>query len=470
MLLCEQHDFAAHTSSASTKLIHGGLRYLEHFHVGLVRKALQEREVLLAAAPHIIWPLRFILPHASHLRPAWMIRCGLFLYDHLARRKVLPASTRLSLNTHPAGKPLAAENRVGFAYYDAWVDDARLVVLNVMSAQELGADVRNYQRVDSLQASNGGWMAIVTGSGGVSEQIFASCAVNATGPWAAEFRRSSRAEHGDHGLRLVKGSHIIVPKLFDHDDAYIFQTDDGRIVFAIPYEGEFTLIGTTDVDYTGAPERAAISAAEIDYLCAQANHYFRQQITPASIVASYSGVRPLLADEATDASSTNRDYHLEWLAHPAPLLSVFGGKITTFRVLAEQAVNMIEQQLGRAAKPWTARVPLPGGDLVGGSVAAQTGEYRRQFPWLPVLLLRRWVRSYGSRIGHLLGTANSMADLGAEILPGLYTIEVNYLRQSEYAVSAEDILWRRSKLGLHLPQDAASRLQSWLDSNLVGNA
>jgi glycerol-3-phosphate dehydrogenase len=463
VLLAEQHDLAAHTSSASTKLIHGGLRYLEHRHFSLVRKALQEREVLLGIAPHIARPLRFVMPHAPHLRPAWLIRCGLFLYDHLARRRTLPASITLDLRQHPAGQPLAATYRRGFAYYDAWVDDARLVVLNALSAHERGADICSQTKVTQLVAEGDRWLATLIDRDGGRQDVRARAVVNATGPWAASFLQQALPQGSSQDLRLVKGSHIIVPRIFDHDDAYIFQAADRRIVFAIPYEGRFTLIGTTDIDYAGPLDRVSISSDETTYLCDEANRYFKQRITPADVVASFAGVRPLLADEATNASGATRDFQLELHTDPLPLLSVFGGKITTYRVLAEQAVDLLQDALGRRHPVWTQREPLPGGDLPAGGLPALHTTWRRQCPWLPEELLHRWLRSYGTRIARLLGSAVQMSDLGREIVPGLHELEVKYLLHHEFAVTAEDILWRRSKLGLHLSGDAATHLQRWLD-------
>ena len=463
VMLCEQHDFASHTSSASTKLIHGGLRYLEFFHFGLVRKALLEREVLMAAAPHIIKPLRFIMPHASQLRPAWIIRCGLFLYDHLARRRLLPGSAQLDLTTHPAGQALASSYHQAFTYSDAWVDDARLVLANAVAAGRLGAQVMNYQRVDALRAANGGWVASLCASNGSSSEIRARAVVNATGPWAAQFRRSAVPGAGNHGLRLVKGSHIIVPRLFEHDDAYLFQAADRRVIFAIPYEQTFTLIGTTDIDYVGAIDTVRIAPAEIDYLCSAVNHYFRRQIGPTDVLGSFSGVRPLLADESSDARSLNRDYHLEFTSEPAPMLTVFGGKITTYRVLAEQAVSLLAEKIGASKAAWTRTAKLPGGDLPMGGTAAYAAWLRRQYPWLPGALAERFARSYGSETPLLLGGASSQADLGVEIVPQLHELEVQYLRRHEFAATAADILRRRSKLGLHLPQHAEAILQSFMD-------
>ncbi|HEY4747492.1 MAG TPA: glycerol-3-phosphate dehydrogenase, partial [Steroidobacteraceae bacterium] len=340
VLLCEQDDLAAHTSSASTKLIHGGLRYLEELRFCLVRKALREREVLLGAAPHIMRPLRFIMPHAAHLRPAWMIRAGLFLYDHLAARARLAGSASVDLRTHIAGEPLKEGYRRGFVYSDGQADDARLVVLNALDAQARGATILTRTRCERLTPRGAGWSATLSCGPG-PRVINARAVVNATGPWVSRFVAEATPVRAAHQVRLVKGSHIVVPRLFAHRFAYIFQNEDRRIVFAIPYEHDFTLLGTTDVDYRADPAAVAIDAGEVSYLCALANRYFRQQIAPANVVWSYSGVRPLLADESTDPARVTRDYALELDQRPAPLLSVFGGKITTHRALAEDAVNRL---------------------------------------------------------------------------------------------------------------------------------
>lgn len=339
--LCERDDLAAHTSSASTKLIHGGLRYLEQFEFALVGKALAEREVLLKAAPHIIWPLRFVLPHQSHLRPAWMIRLGLFLYDHLGRRRTLLPSRRILLNKHVAGRPLRDEFHVGFVYSDAWVQDARLVVLNAMDARERGATILPRKCCVSARRDADGWEVRLEPAQGVPRTIRVRALVNATGPWALQFLdRVAHVGH-KHALRLVKGSHIVVRRLFEHDHAYIFQQPDRRIVFAIPYERDFTLIGTTDVDYRADPAAPHIDDEETRYLCEAVNRYFKRSIAPADVVWDCSGVRPLLEDEQSNASEVTRDYLLELDTHGAPLLNVFGGKLTTYRKLAEEAMNRL---------------------------------------------------------------------------------------------------------------------------------
>jgi glycerol-3-phosphate dehydrogenase len=461
VLLCEQDDLAAHTSSASTGLIHGGLRYLEEFHFALVRKALLEREVLLGAAPHITRPLRFVMPHAAHLRPAWMIRAGLFLYDHLAPRARLAASAQIDLRTHPAGAPLQAGYRRGFVYSDGQVDDARLVVLNALDAQQRGATILTHTRCERLTPADGRWCATLRSAAG-ERQVWARAVANATGPWVSGVLAAAVPERAQHQLRLVKGSHVVVPRLFAHRFAYIFQNEDRRVVFAIPYQQDFTLIGTTDVDYRGDPAAVRIEPSEVTYLCALANRYFRHQIGPDDVVWSYSGVRPLLEDESTDPTRVTRDYALELERRPAPLLSVFGGKITTYRRLAEDGVNLLEQALGVRAAPWTAKALLPGGDLPQGSLAVFLRTLERRYPWLPARLRRRYAHAYGTRIERVLGVAAATADLGQELLPQLYECEVEYLCREEFAHSAPDILWRRSKLGLHLLRTDTSPLERWL--------
>jgi glycerol-3-phosphate dehydrogenase len=461
VLLVEQDDLAAHTSSASTKLIHGGLRYLEEFHFALVRKALIEREVLLRSAPHIMRPLHFIMPYAPHLRPAWMIRAGLFLYDHLAHREHLAASGSVDLRTHVAGAALKSGYQRGFVYTDGQTDDARLVVLNALDARERGAVILTRTRCERLTEHAGGWRATLMGTEGRT-QIAARVAVNASGPWVDRFVAGATPVRTVHRVRLVKGSHIVVPRLFDHRFAYIFQNEDRRIVFAIPYEHDFTLLGTTDVDYHGDPAAARIDGEELEYLCALANRYFVRAISPREVLWSYSGVRPLLADESRDPMSVTRDYALELERRPAPLLSVFGGKITTYRRLAEDAVNLLGPLLGTRAEPWTVRAALPGGDVPDGSFAVFLRTVERRYPWLPPQLHQRYAHAYGTRIERMLGSATALADLGTELLPGLHAREVEYLCREEFARTAEDILWRRSKLGLHLPGADLAPLEGWL--------
>ena len=466
VVLCEKDDLGAHTSSASSKLIHGGLRYLEHYAFGLVRKALVEREVLLRSAPHIMWPLRFVMPHDRGQRPAWMIRLGLYLYDSLARREFLPGSQALSLRSHPAGRPLKRDFTRGFAYSDGWVDDARLVVLAALDAGEHGARIMTLTTCAKLRREAGHWHATLTHVDGTVHEVRARCLVNAAGPWAGALAGIPHA----HKLRLIKGSHIVVPRLFDHPYAYIFQHPDGRIVFAIPYEGAFTLIGTTDVEFQGDPGEVAIAGPETGYLCELANRYFRRQVHPSDVVWSYSGVRPLLEDEAASAAAATRDYLLAHDTAGAPLLSVMGGKITTYRKLAEQAVDWIGPALALARPAWTASALLPGGDLFG-SIPDSRGvlEFDRwvaalqqRHDWLPPALALRWARAYGTRVDALLGNATCIDALGEEVAPGLYAAELHYLLRHEWASCSADILWRRSKLGLHLPPGCADRIDAWI--------
>ncbi|QOY92950.1 glycerol-3-phosphate dehydrogenase [Massilia sp. UMI-21] len=469
VLLCDKDDLGAHTSSASSKLIHGGLRYLEHRAFGLVRKALAEREVLLCSAPHIMHPLRFVMPHDGAQRPAWMIRAGLFLYDRLAPRAFLPASSAVELAGHLAGGPLKPAFTRGFVYSDGWVDDARLVVLNALDAHERGATVLTHTRCTAFERHPDHWMATLV-HGERSRRVKARLLVNAAGPWAARVSHLATGQAPGRRLRLVKGSHIVVPRLFDHPYAYIFQHPDGRIVFAMPYEGVFTLIGTTDVEFQGDPDEVAIAATETAYLCELANRYFRRQLGPADVVWSYSGVRPLLEDAAASASAATRDYLLGHDTAGAPLLSVFGGKITTYRRLAEEAGAWIAGRLGRAEPGWTARAVLPGGDLFGSTPDSRgvrefdrwVAALERRHPWLPASLALRWARAYGTRVEILLAGAARIEDLGEEVAPGLFAAELRYLMRHEWAACAEDVLWRRTKLGLHLPPGCVDAVAAWM--------
>jgi glycerol-3-phosphate dehydrogenase len=482
VLLVEQDDIGRHTSSASTKLIHGGLRYLEYYEFGLVRKSLAEREVLLRSAPHIMWPLRFVMPHDKRnpgTRPVWMVRAGLFLYDHLARREWLPASTTVDLRQHPAGAPLKPGLRHGFVYSDGWVDDARLVLLNVVDAAARGATVMTRTRCQSVLRGPGGWQATLQPAAGPAIEVQARLVVNATGPWASEFLRQRAAVPGARQLRLVKGSHIVVNKLFDHDHAYIFQNPDKRIIFAIPFERDFTLVGTTDVEIAGAPDSARIDADETAYLCEQASRYFARPIVPADVVWTYSGVRPLMDDGSGSASAITRDYLLEFDDGPgseaAPLLTVWGGKLTTFRKLAEEVSDLLVKRLGVQRPAWTRGVPFPGGDLTAWTGRPQrpdvdfarfTDAVQARYPRLPAALLQRWARAYGSRVELLMppGLAADQVDtsaLGEAVAPGLYAAELDYLYQHEWARSADDVLWRRSKLGLRLDAAQRAALAHW---------
>ena len=472
VVLCEKDDLASHTSSASTKLIHGGLRYLEYYEFGLVRKALIEREVLLRSAPHIMWPLRFVMPHAQGQRPAWLIRAGLFLYDMLARREILAASSGIDLRRHAAGQPLKPQFKRGFVYSDGWVDDARLVVLNAMDAGEHGARIVTQTRCTALARDGGGdsWLATLQHASGRQTAVRARSVVNAAGPWTAQFLRQAAPAAPHRHLRLIKGSHIVVKRLFAHDHAYIFQHPDGRIVFAIPYEHDFTLIGTTDLDYQGERGKVEIDDAEIRYLCELSSYYFSKPINPADVVWTYAGVRPLVEDASADAKAVTRDYRFELDQEGAPLLSIFGGKITTFRKLAEEALDLLAPLLGNTRPAWTANACLPGGDVFGSvpqnRSVREFGQFvqglQRDYAWLPAALVARYARAYGTRIHVLLDGRKDVAAMGEEIAAGLYAAEVDYLRRHEWAVSAADILWRRSKLGLHLPRETVGRLDAWL--------
>jgi glycerol-3-phosphate dehydrogenase len=476
VLLCEKDDLGQHTSSASSKLIHGGLRYLEHWQFGLVRKALREREILLQGAPHIMRPLRFVMPHAAGQRPAWMIRAGLFLYDHLAPRAFLPASTSLLLRDDPAGAALQRRFTRAFAYHDAWVDDARLVVLAALDAKERGATVLTRTRCTGVRRVDGRWHATLDGADGAL-QVQARCLVNAAGPWASSFLRAIEGAPAQP-LRLVKGSHIVVPRLFAHGDAYLLQQPDGRIVFALPYEGAFTLVGTTDIEFADdgdhALDRVGISAVETAYLCEAINRCFERRTGPGDVVWSFAGVRPLSGaggPGAPGAARASRDYRLAFDGAGAPLLSVFGGKVTTFRKLAEQAVDLVCPALGRRVPGWTEHACLPGGDVYGKLPSARAvlefdgwlRTRRQQYAWLDGALLQRWARAYGTRLGVMLAHCRTRADLGQEIVAGLFEVEADYLVRQEWARSAEDILWRRTKLGLHVAPGAASRLEEWLE-------
>jgi glycerol-3-phosphate dehydrogenase len=476
VVLAEQDDLAAHTSSCSTKLIHGGLRYLEHYEFSLVRKALREREVLLKSAPHIMWPLRFVMPHHPQMRPAWMIRMGLFIYDHLARRQMLPASRGVDLHEHAAGAPLKGQFKHGFVYSDGWVDDARLVVLNALDAQSHGARILTRTRCTSAKRGGQGWTATLRSANGNERSLAARALVNAAGPWADAFLRGpAKAATGEpisaRRLRLIKGSHIVVPSCFDHDYAYIFQNPDKRIIFAIPYEGRFTLIGTTDVELGGDPGAAQVESEEIAYLCEQASRYFKRPVMPADVVWSYTGVRPLLDGESGDPSALTRDYLLECNASGSPLLTVWGGKITTFRKLAEEAAGEIGRMLGDIRAPWTQTARLPGGDFSGWISATQRPDLdferfcasvRSRYPWLDGPLSHRLARSYGSRVDRVLGEAKCRADLGEEVAPALFEAELHYLRREEWASTAEDVLWRRTKRGLHLRETERQDVADWM--------
>jgi glycerol-3-phosphate dehydrogenase len=471
--LFEKGDLASATSSASTKLIHGGLRYLEHYEFRLVREALIEREVLLQLAPHIIWPLRFVLPHHSGLRPAWFLRLGLFLYDHLGGRRILPGTRSLDLRTDPAGKPLKPQFDKGFEYSDCWVEDARLVVLNAKDAAERGAVIRSRTRVVSAERDGKLWRVTAEDEHGRRSAVQGRILVNAAGPWAGEVVSGVVRENLPARVRLVQGRHIVVPKLFEHDECYIFQNADHRIIFAIPSERDFTLIGTTDRDYSGDPGKVAATPEEIAYLCKAASEYFTTPVAPDQVVWSYSGVRPLYDDGASSAQEATRDYVLvlDDAGGRAPMLSVVGGKITTYRRLAEAALDKLAPHLpaGSAGKKgWTGHDKLPGGDFPWNGFDRLVADVVRRYPGVPASLARRLVRAYGTRVDRLLARWGDGSDLGRRFGADLTQAEVDYLMDEEWAMRADDVLWRRSKLGLRVSREEAAALDAYMAERAQG--
>ncbi len=465
VLLCEKDDLAGHTSSASTKLIHGGLRYLEQGDFRLVRHALAEREVLWRMAPHIVQPLRFVLPHRRGMRPRWLIRAGLFLYDHLGGRRLLPPSRRVDLRRHPAGRALKPEFRTGFEYSDCQVQDARLVVLNAMDAAARGAAIHTRTRCVALNRHSDHWLAdLRRGEDGDGFQVRARAVVNASGPWVEQVLGLLNGPRTGRHLRLVKGSHIVVPRLFDHPYPYIFQHDDGRVLFAIPFEDAFTLLGTTDQELEEVPEHPTVDAAETDYICAVVNRYLARPVAPSDVIWGFSGVRPLYDDAAGSASRVTRDYRLDLDIDGPPLLTVWGGKITTYRELAERAMGLLAEPLGVIAGDWTAASTLPGGDFEVTGFDRLVQGCADRYPWLPLDLLQGYCRRYGTRIHRLLDGCAGRGDLGRHFGAGLHEREVRYLLEHEFAGTAEDILWRRTWLGLRLSPGQRQALAAWLGS------
>ncbi|MGB3645384.1 MAG: glycerol-3-phosphate dehydrogenase [Mesorhizobium sp.] len=465
VFLAEMNDLASGTSSKATKLIHGGLRYLEYYEFRLVREALMEREVLWKNAPHIIWPMRFVLPYAKGLRPAWLLRLGLFLYDHIGGRKLLPATRTLDMRSDPAGKPLKPLFSKAFEYSDGWVNDARLVALNARDAADRGAVIRTRTKVVAARREGDHWLITLEDANGhETEQVRARLIVNAAGPWVDHVLTDVVGDKEAHNVRLVQGSHIVVAKKFDDPRAYFFQNKDGRIIFAIPYEDEFTLIGTTDRDFSGDPRTVEISDAEADYLCAAASEYFSQPVRRQDIVWSYSGVRPLYDDHASKAQEATRDYVLKAEGDDGapPIINAFGGKITTYRRLAESMLGKIEGFLGKRGAPWTADAPLPGGDFPQDGFEAEVKRLAADYPFLEASLARRLVRLYGTLARTLLGEAKTLADLGRDFGAGLYEAEVRYLIDREWARTAEDVLWRRTKRGLHFDDGQAAALENFM--------
>jgi len=481
--LAEQGDLAQATSSASTKLFHGGLRYLEYFEFRLVQESLQERETLLVAMPHISWPMRFVLPYHPDMRfegdtptgrlmarlmpwmkgrrPAWLIRLGLFLYDHLGGRKILPGTRTLDLLRDPAGLPLQPRFVRAYEYSDCWIEDAKLVSLNAADAARLGARIMTRTRVVSADRAGDQWTITTEGADGRATHR-ARALVNAGGPWVEDIIRNVARINSSEGVRLVRGSHIVTRKLYDHDRCYFFQGTDGRIIFAIPYEQDFTLIGTTDKDHQGDPKTAQCTIEERDYLCAFASQYFRRPVTAADVVWTYAGVRPLYNDGAKSATAATRDYVLSLDQTGAPLLNVFGGKITTYRRLAESALAKLVPFFPQAKPQWTARAALTGGDFPHDGVAALTGRLRAAYPFLTAYWSLRLIRAYGTDAATVLGPAATAADLGRDFGATLTEAEVRWLMVREFATRAEDIVWRRTKLGLRLTPDQIAELDAWM--------
>lgn len=463
--LVEQDDLASWTSSASTKLIHGGLRYLEYYAFRLVREALQERERLLAIAPHIIQPLRFVLPHEPGLRPAWLIRAGLFIYDHLGGGSSLPKARGLRLDSAPEGAALQKQFVKGFTYYDCAVDDSRLVILNAMDAAERGAAIWTGVRLTAAARRDDVWEAQLQGAGGDAFTVQARALVNAAGPWAGAVLHDVIGISSAARLRLVKGSHIAVPALYEGDHAYIFQNGDGRIVFAIPWRNGLTMIGTTDEPFTGDPASVTISQEEIAYLCDCVSDYFQSSVNPQDVAATFAGVRPLYDDAASSASAVTRDYVLSVDGTP-PVLSVFGGKLTTYRRLAEHALEKLAPWLPHAGAPWTGASVLPGGDIETAGEGAQQAlarfidQQQARYPFADRPLIERMARAYGTRMDRILAGCTSLGDLGEHFGVGLFAAEVDYLAASEWARTADDVLWRRTRLGLAMPPQGRRQLEA----------
>jgi len=466
VLLVEQDDLARYTSSSSTKLIHGGLRYLEHYDFKLVRHALLEREVLLRSAPHIIWPLRFILPHHKELRPKWLIRLGLFLYDHIGGRKLLPKSWSVDLTKHISGAELKDEFSAGFEYSDCWVQDSRLTVLNVRDAADRGAVVQVRTTCTDLISADDHWLVeLRNNESGDVETTKCRAVVNAAGPWVEAVQHLQERNKVEHGVRLVKGSHVVVNKLFDHDYTYIFQNGDGRVLFAVPYERNYTLLGTTDVEVEGDPAAVEIEQREVEYICKAVSEYFKTPVQSDQVIWSYTGVRPLYDDAAANASKVTRDYVIHLTKNGPPMASIFGGKITTYRKLSEEVVDMVLPRLDMQQPAWTETATLPGGDMPSADYDAFRDARQQQYPWLPEALLNDYTRNYGTVIDTMLANASSMTDLGLHFGGDLYELEVRHLIDNEWARSADDILWRRTRKGLHVPEGTKEKLTEWMVNN-----
>jgi glycerol-3-phosphate dehydrogenase len=470
VLLCEKGDLGEGTSSRSGKLIHGGLRYLEYYEFRLVREALIEREVLLRLAPHIVWPMRFVLPHSREQRPAWMIRLGLFLYDHLGGRETLPGTRKLDLRSDPEGKPVRDAYRTAFEYSDCWVEDSRLVVLNALGASQLGAEILVRTEAVSARREEGTWRVTLRREDGTERAVRARVIVNAAGPWVQRVIHGVVGSNAASKVRLVKGSHLIVRKFWDGAQAYLLQNDDKRVIFVNPYQGDLCLIGTTDVPYDDPAESVTVSQAERDYLLRVVNHYMRHQLRDEDILHEFAGVRPLYDDNAAkNASAVTRDYVFD-VDPPRdappdgqpPVLSVFGGKITTYRKLAEHALDKLKPYFPAMGTTWTETMPLPGGDMPGANFDAFLAGLRRRYAWLPEPLAIHYARLYGTRADALLDDARSVTNLGRHFGALLYEREANFLRDTEWARTAEDVTERRTKHYLHMTRPERDAFAAWM--------
>lgn len=464
VVLCEKDDLAEHTSSRSGKLVHGGLRYLEYYEFRLVREALIEREVLLESAPHIIWPMRFVLPLSPSDRPAWLVRLGLFLYDHLGGRKRLPGTRVLRLDKAPEGNPIKDEYRKAFEYSDCWVDDARLVVLNALDASEKGATVLTRSECIAARRDSGLWQIDIKNSiTGKVTHCRARALVNAAGPWVGNVIQDVAETASTRNVRLVKGSHIVTKKFWEGPQAYLLQNTDKRVIFINPYEDDLSLIGTTDIPYEGNAGDVEIDDIEIEYLLDAVNRYFKQTLTRADIVQTFSGVRPLFDDNAENPSAVTRDYvfDVEDDQGQAPLLSVFGGKITTFRKLSEHALGKLSAYFPNMAGDWTASAHLPGGDIADANFDRFVYELHTRYPWMPATLVHHYGRLYGKRTDALVAGASSITDLGQRFAKDFFEREASYLIKHEWAMTADDILLRRTKHGLHMSPEEMLAFNNW---------
>ncbi|SDY96446.1 L-erythritol 4-phosphate dehydrogenase [Jannaschia faecimaris] len=469
VVLCEKDDLAEGTSSRSGKLVHGGLRYLEYYEFRLVREALIEREVLMSAAPHIIWPLRFVLPHSPLDRPAWLVRLGLFLYDNLGGRKKLPGTRTLDLRRDPEGAPLLDKYRKGFEYSDCWVDDARLVTLNAVDAAERGATVLTRTACTSARREDGAWAVTTTNSRtGETREFRARVIVNAAGPWVSDVIQRVAGANSSRNVRLVKGSHIIVPKFWSGPQCYLLQNHDKRVIFVNSYEGDKALIGTTDIAWEGRAEDVEADPSEVEYLLDAVNRYFKEKLRPEDVVQTFSGVRALFDDGQGNPSAVTRDYVFDLdETGGAPILNVFGGKITTFRELAERGIHKLKHLFPDMGRDWTHKAALPGGDIPKADYDAFRDQLKTDYPWMSRDLREHYGRLYGARTAMIVGDAKSLDGLGRHFGGTLFEAEARYLSAHEWAQTAEDILWRRTKHRLHLSKAEQAAFAAWYDDTLA---